>query len=116
MNTSVFISDEEAMKGFPKDITLRALTGRAVVWFLPFRRSEGVIEIAEQHRPDSAEGVIVHDNTAYGLKHGTRVAVSRIKGDGKYFDVGEHKFCTVGMAGLLAIDTKASPTYAEEAA
>ncbi len=113
IETSVFISDEEALSRFPRHIHLRALPGRAIVWFLPYRRAEGVIEIPEDSWPDSAEGVIIHDNTIHELGRGVMVAVSRMKGDGKYFKVGEHRFCNIGEDGLLFVDLKFSPEEEE---
>ena len=108
---SCHIPDFAAVADAPTSITLRAIRGKAVVWFLPFRRSEGVIEIPDAHHPPSVEAIIVDDNTGYDLQAGTKVAVSR-SCEGNYFEVCGHRFCTVEKEGLLFIDTHASPAYA----
>lgn len=113
MTTSVHLSDEEALADAPRELSIRALPGRAIVWLLPYRRASGVIEIPDKCQPDSAEGVIINDATGYELNFGTRVGVSRLKGDGKYFEIEEEKLLNIGKDGLLIIDTQASPEYAE---
>jgi hypothetical protein len=51
---------------------VRAPKGKAIVWFMPYRK-EGVIDISQVDRPNSVEAVIVHDNTGYGLQQGIKL-------------------------------------------
>lgn len=100
---SVQVSDREAVRQQPINITLRAMRGCAIVWFMPYRR-EGLIEIPDKHKEQSAEALIIDDNTGYGLRAGTKVLVSRLKGDGEYFEVNERRLCRVKREGLYLID------------
>lgn len=109
---SVFASDEDALAQKPTNITLKAMPGKAILWFLPYRRNTGALEIPEAFQPESVEAVVVHDNTGYGLATGTRVGVSRTQGDGTYFEICGTRFCSIKAEGLLLIDTAASPQYA----
>jgi hypothetical protein len=51
---------------------VRAPKGKAIVWFMPYRK-EGLIDISQVDRPNSVEAVIVHDNTGYGLQPGIKL-------------------------------------------
>lgn len=99
---SVFIPDEEALSNQPRDITIRAMHGFAIVWFLPYRRCSGVIEIPDSAKEQSVEAVIIHDNTGYELPPGTGVVVSRL--DGEYFEVAGERLCRVKRESLLLLD------------
>lgn len=103
--TTVFLSDEEAIAARPRNITIRAMRGCAIVWFMPPRR-EGMIEIPERHRDQSVEALVIDDNTGHDLPPGTKVIVSRLKGDGEYFTPPgtDKKLCRVKRAGLYLID------------
>lgn len=90
---------------------VRAMRGQAIVRFHPYTRT-GVIQIPESMSPESVEADIISDNTGYGLTPGTRVGVSRSQGNGTYFDFEGERLCTIGRAGLVLIDTVASPEYA----
>lgn len=102
--STVFLSDEEAVAEQPRDVTIRAVRGCAIVWFLPYRRAAGVIEIPDAHKEQSVEAVIIDDATGYGLPTGTRVLVSRLKGEGVYFAVAGTEFCRIKRDGLYLID------------
>lgn len=102
--SSVFLTDEEAVAEQPRDVTIRALAGCAIVWFLPYRRAAGVIEIPDAHKEQSVEAVIIDDNTGYDLPTGARVLVSRVKGEGVYFSVAGTEFCRIRRDGLYLID------------
>jgi len=91
---------------------MKAMPGKAILWFLPYRRASGALEIPEALQPESVEAIVIHDNTGYGLTPGTRVGVSRTQGNGTYFEVCEQRFCSIRAEGLLLIDTAASPQYA----
>lgn len=115
IHNSVFLSEEEAISRQPKDVRLRALQGKAIVWFLPYRRTgEGVIELPEKFKDQSVEALIISDATGYKLDPGTKVIVSRF--DGEYFEVNGVRLCRVDKKALTLIDTEHSPQYREEAA
>lgn len=101
---SVFIPDEVAAQEQPRDITIRAMRGCAIVWFLPYRRSDGVIEIPDAAKEQSVEAVIIDDNTGYDIPGGTPVLVSRVKGDGVYIEVEGVRLCRIKRDGLYLID------------
>lgn len=103
-HSTVFIPDAEAIAEQPRNLTVRAMRGCAIVWFMPYRRDGGVIEIPEKHREQSVEAIIIDDNTGYGLATGTKVLVSRLKGEGIYFEVQEVRLCRVKRDGLYLID------------
>lgn len=62
----------EMFKELSKHEPVKAPKGKAIVWFMPYRR-EGLIDIAPVDRPNSVEAVIVHDNTGYGLNPGIKL-------------------------------------------
>jgi hypothetical protein len=96
---------DEALPEAPKDITLRAMPGCAIVWFLPYRRAgESVIELPQQCQMESVEAIVVHDNTGYELPAGTKVLVSRVKGEGVYIEVGDVRLCRIRREGLYLVD------------
>lgn len=99
---SVHIPDEQLPSA--PDVSIRAMLGCAIVWFLPYRRSEGVIEIPEGHQEQSVEAIVIHDNTDFQLPGGTKVLVSRIKGEGVYFEIGGETLCRVKGEGLYLVD------------
>lgn len=99
---SVHLPDEQLPSA--PDVSIRAMPGCAIVWFLPYRRSEGVIEIPEGHLPQSVEAIVIHDNTHHQLPMGTKVLVSRIKGDGVYFEMGGETLCRIKGEGLYLVD------------
>ncbi len=99
---SVHIPDEQLPSA--PEVTIRAMPGCAIVWFLPFRRASGVIEIPEGHRQQSVEAIVIHDNTHHQIPMGTKVLVSRLKGEGVYFELMGETFCRVKGDGLYLID------------
>lgn len=106
--TSVHLSDAEALAAAPRNITLRAMPGCAIVWFLPYQTDGGVIELPENATPQSVNGLIIDDATGHGLPPGTKVVVSRVKGDGVYFEVEGTRFCRIKREGLILIDETAA--------
>lgn len=87
------------------EITVRAMLGCAIVWFLPYRRAgSGVIELPQQCQRESVEAIIIDDNTGYGLIAGTKVLVSRERGEGIYFELGNERLCRIRAEGLYLID------------
>lgn len=101
---SVHLTDAEAVADAPQNITLRAMRGCAIVWFLPYRRAEGVIEIPDSAKEQSVEAIIIDDATGYGLATGTRVLVSRTKGEGTYFECAGETLCRIKCDGLYLVD------------
>lgn len=108
--TSVFLSDEEALSHCPQGLNIKALKGTSIVWFLPYRRTEGVIEIPDAAQPTSVEAIIIHDASEHGLDFGVMVGVSR-KG-GEDFEYQGHKLAVVPGSALVLVDTKFSPEEA----
>lgn len=105
---SVFLTDEEAIEQCPRDLTVKAIKGFAIVWFLPFRRGSGIIEIPDRHKDESAEAIVIHDNGRNALDPGVKVCVSRH--DGTYFnckgrDGREHRVCRVNGNSIVLVDT-----------
>jgi hypothetical protein len=99
---SVHLSDEQLPSA--PNVSIRAMPGCAIVWFLPYRRAEGLIEIPEGHTPQSVEAIVIHDATDFQLPQGTKVLVSRIKGEGVYFEIGGEEFCRIKGEGLYLVD------------
>lgn len=81
------------------------MRGCAIVLFEPYRRN-GEIIIPEKHQEQSVEAKIIDDNTGHGLPTGTKVVVSRLKGDGVYFEVEGVRLCRVKRDGLILIDER----------
>ena len=104
--TSVHMSDAEALAGCPRDLDIKACTGFAIVWFMPYRRSWGALEIADANRPESVEAVVIHDASEHGLDFGVVVGVAR---EGEYFHYKGHKLCRVPGSALVLVDTHYSP-------
>lgn len=104
---SVFISDDEALAQCPQGLAIKALKGTAIVWFLPYRRTEGLIEIPGAAQPKSVEAIVIHDASEHGLDFGVMVGVSR-KG-GEDFEYQGHKLSVVPGTALVLVDTKFSP-------
>jgi hypothetical protein len=107
---SVFATDEEAVAGFPHGLTIRATRGNAIVWFLPYRRTEGVIELPDKFQPISVEALIVHDNSPNALEQGVMVGVSRSSGTN--FEYRGHQLSVVPGSALILVNTKYSPEEA----
>jgi hypothetical protein len=106
--STVFATDEEAIAACPRDLPIRAVTGTAIVWFLPYRRTgEGMIEIPDSAQPQSVEALIIHDASEHGLDPGVMVGVSR--NDGEYFTFRGHKLCRVKGSSLIVVNTEFSP-------
>lgn len=105
---SVHLSDEEALADKPQEIFIRAMGGRCIVWFLPYRRSSGVIEIPDTAKEQSVEAIVIDDNSGYDLPRGMKVLVSRVKGNGRYFDLAGAQLCDVGRDGLILIEEEAA--------
>lgn len=108
--SSVFQSDAEAIAACPRDLKIQAINGCAIVWFLPYRRTAGVIEIPDKAKPESCEAIIIHDNSNHGLDPGVMVGVSRHAGT--YFEFQGHRLCTVPGAALVLVNTEFSPEVA----
>ncbi len=104
LDASTVHLDDESLPPGPIYITIRAMPGCAIVWFLPYRKSEGMIELPQQCQMESVEAIIVHDNTDYQLPAGTKVLVSRVKGEGSYFEVAGERLCRIKADGLYLID------------
>lgn len=102
--TCVNVSDETAAQNLPRNITLRAMRGCAIVWFMPYRY-DGQIEIPEKHREQSVEAIMIDDATGYGLSPGTKVIVSRCVQGSEYFEIEGQKFCRVPRKALYLIDS-----------
>lgn len=105
--SSVFASDEEAIAECPRGLAIRALKGQAIVWFLPYRRTDGVLEIPETSQPHSCEALIIHDNTGHEMEPGVLVGVSRTAGT--YFEFQGHPLCAVPGKALMLVNTRFSP-------
>lgn len=101
--TTVFLSDAEAVAAAPRNLIIRAMRGCAIVWFMPYRR-EGLVEIPEKHKEQSVEAIVIDDKTGYGLPAGTKVLVSRLKGEGEYFELGGTRLCRIRRDGLYLIE------------
>lgn len=106
------ISDEaqnaaarEVFAELAKHEPVRAPKGKAIVWFMPYRK-QGLIDLSQVDRPNSVEAVIVHDNTGYGLQPGIKL-LSHPK-EGQYFDHHGVKLCTIKMASMIAIEEVAA--------
>jgi len=108
--SSVHLSDEEALAQCPRDLKIRALKGNAIVWFLPYRRAEGLLEIPETARPQSVEAIIIHDASEHGLDPGVKVGASRMAGT--YFEIDGHRLCTLPGSALVLVDLDFSPEVA----
>ncbi len=81
---------------------IRANTGRALLYFLPFRK-DGVIEIAwDMGQGNSVEAVVVDDNTGYQLPKGTKVMSHPEKGN--YFQHCGVRLCVVEADDLLLVE------------
>jgi|GEM_PF-4593533 len=106
-SASVFISDEEAIRRCPRDLKIKARKGTAIVWFLPYRRTEGQIEIPQSAQPTSVEAIIINDASEHGLGFGVMVGVSRRGGED--FEYEGHKLAMVPGSALVLVDTKFSP-------
>lgn len=104
---SVFQSDEQAISACPRDLPVKALKGKAIVWFLPYRRSSGRIEIPDRHKDQSVEAIIINDNGEHGLSPGVLVGVSRMNGE--YFQCQGHRLCRVDSSALVLVNTEFSP-------
>lgn len=109
---SVFLTDQQAVDACPRDLRVKAIRGNAILWFLPYRRGSGVIEIPTKHQEESCEAIVIHDNTGHGLAPGVKVAATRLAG--LYFDVKgddgrEHRVCTMPKHGLIVVDTAFCP-------
>lgn len=111
-SASVFISDAEAIAQCPRNLSIKARKGTAIVWFLPYRRTEGMIEIPQSAQPTSVEAIIIHDASEHGLDFGVMVGVSR-KG-GEDFEYQGHKLAVVPGSALVLVDTKFSPENLHE--
>lgn len=104
--TSVHISDAEAIAGCPRNLSIKATQGYCIVWFMPYRTAAGILEIPENVKPESVEGVVIHDNSGYFLDPGVVVGCKR---EGEYFNYQGHKLCRVPGSALVLIDTGFSP-------
>jgi hypothetical protein len=69
----------EVFAELAKHEPVKAARGKAIVWFMPFRK-DGIIDLSQMDRPNSVEAVIVHDNTGYGLLPGIKVMAHPKKG------------------------------------
>lgn len=107
--TSVHVNETEAITGAPHGLEVQALRGHCIVWFMPYRRADGVLEISEKWREISVEALVIHDHTHHGLKPGTKIVASRKFGNGRNFKAGDHELCTLDPSGLLLIDLAHSP-------
>lgn len=107
VSKSVFLSDAEAIAQCPRDLNIKALRGHAIVWFLPYRRTDGMIEIPDKAKPQPVEALIIHDNGEHGLQPGVMVGVSRMAGT--YFDYQGHELCAVPGSALVLVNTEFSP-------
>lgn len=103
---SVHMSDEEALSGCPRDLDIKACAGFTILWFLPYRRVSGVLEIPESKRPESVEAVVIHDASEHQLDFGVVVGCAR---EGEYFTYQGHKLCRVPGSALVLVDTHYSP-------
>lgn len=93
----------------PASLRLHAMPGRSIVWFMPFRRANGVLEIAEKYRESSVEAIVIDDNTHHRLPRGTKIVASRKRGHGINFTCGAVELCSIGVEGMLIIDLEFSP-------
>lgn len=112
IHRSVFLTDQQAVDACPRDLNVKAMRGRVILWFLPYRRGSGVIDIPDRHKDESCEGIVIDDNTGYGLQPGVKVTASRLSGT--YFEVigrdgREHRVCTLPKEALILVDTAFSP-------
>lgn len=107
---TVFQSDFEAIAACPRNLTIRAMRGHSIVWFLPYRRGSGVIEIPDKYQDQSAEAIIIHDNGPHGLAPGVKVCASRLAGE--YFEIGGHRLCRMPSESVILVDTEFSPEIA----
>lgn len=84
--TCAGISDDQQLSAarevfaeLKKHEPVKAPRGKAIVWFMPFRK-DGIIDLSQVDRPNSVEGVVVHDNTGYGLLPGIKIMAHPKKG------------------------------------
>lgn len=94
----------EVFAKLAKHEPVKAPKGKAIVWFMPFRR-DGLIDLSQMDRPNSVEAVIVHDNTGYGLEAGIKLMAH--PREGQYFDHHGVKLCTIKMDSMIAIEEAA---------
>jgi hypothetical protein len=107
IETTVFATDKEAIAACPQDLHIRAMKDRAIVWFLPYRRTSGVIEIPDKAKPQSAEAIVIDNNSSVPVGPGVMVCVSRH--DGEYFEFQGHKLCRVKAGSMILVNTQFSP-------
>lgn len=108
---SAKLTDAEAVLQCPRNLKLRALNGTTIVWFLPYRRTEGVIEFPDKFTPISCEAIIISDSSRHSLSPGVMVGVSRKSGTN--FEFEGHELSVVPGDAMILVNTKFSP---EEAA
>lgn len=104
--TSVHLSDREAIAMCPRGLDIRATAGRAILWFLPYRRSSGVLELPDTAKPEPVEAIVIHDNGENGLSEGVMVGAKR---SGEYFEYQGHRLCSIDSSDIILVDTKFSP-------
>lgn len=106
MTTSVHISDSEAIAGCPRDLKIKATKGNCIVWFMPYRKAGGFLEIPENAKPESVEGVVIHDNSGHFLDPGVVVGCKRA---GDNFTYQGHELSRIPEDALVLVDTGFSP-------
>lgn len=100
------MSDAEAIAGCPRNLSIKATQGYCIVWFMPYRTAGGILEIPENAKPESVEGVVIHDNSGHFLDPGVVVGCKRA---GDNFTYQGHKLSRIPEDALVLIDTGFSP-------
>lgn len=87
-----------------KDHPVKAPRGKAIVWFMPYRKP-GIIDISQVDRPNSVEAVVVSDNTDYQLPNGTKVLCH--PKEGYYWEHHGVQLCTIVQASMICVEEAA---------